>query len=158
MPRCSSCLLLLFLTAPVAGPVAAQATRAPYTEGSVWNLQFIRVKSGLQDDYLNNVRATSKRFFDEAKRQGLILSYHVISAPSATPEDWDLLVMVEYKNYAALDGLREKVEPIAAQAIGGESQRRTLSGKRNEIREIIGTKLGRELILRDSTVAAGAGK
>jgi hypothetical protein len=112
----------------------------------------------LQDDYLNNVRGTTKRILDEAKRQGLILSYHLISAPSATPEDWDLLFMVEYKNYAALDGLREKVEPLLAQAIGGESQRRAFSGKRNELREIIGTKLGRELILRDSTAAGSAGK
>jgi hypothetical protein len=34
--------------------------------------------------------------------------------------------MLEYKNYAAFDGLREKVEPIAAQVLGGESERRSL--------------------------------
>ena len=43
--------LLVLITAQTAA-VSAQATRAPYTEGSVWNLQFIRVKPGLQDDYL----------------------------------------------------------------------------------------------------------
>jgi len=158
MPRAPSVFVFLVLTTAVTGPLTAQATRAPYTEGSVWNLQFIRVKPGMQDDYLNGVRATTKRLFDNAKRQGLVLSYHLISAPSATPQDWDLLFMVEYKNYAALDGLREKLEPIAAQAIGGESARRTLAGRRNEIREIVGTKLGRELILRDSTGAERTGQ
>jgi hypothetical protein len=158
MSHAPSPLLCLLLTAAAAGPVAAQATRAPYTEGSVWNMQFIRVKPGLQDDYLNGVRATAKRLFDNAKRQGLILSYHLISAPSATPQDWDLLLMIEYKNYAALDGLREKIEPIAAQAIGGESERRTVAGRRNELREIVGTKLGRELILRDSTASGRSGQ
>lgn len=148
---------LLMVTAQTA-PVTAQATQAPYTDGSVWNLQFIRVKPGLQDDYLNSIRASTKRLLDEGKRQGLILSYHYISAPSATPQDWDVLIMVEYKNYAALDGLREKVEPLAARALGGESERRTLAGRRNEIREVVGTKFGRELILRDSAVTGRSGQ
>ena len=95
MSRAASALLCLLLTVAAAGPVASQATPAPYTEGSVWNLQFIRVKPGLQDDYLDGVRATAKRLFDNAKPQGLILSWHLISAPSATPQDWDLLLMIE---------------------------------------------------------------
>jgi hypothetical protein len=158
MSRAPLIALSLLLAGTAAAPLEAQATRAPYTEGSVWNLQFIRVKPGMQDDYLNGIRATTKRLFDNAKRQGLVLSYHIISAPSATPQDWDLLIMIEYKNYAALDGLREKVEPIAAQALGGESERRTLAGRRNEIREVVGTKLGRELILRDSTATGRTGQ
>jgi len=158
MFRVSRILALLVLTTAQTAPASAQATRAPYTEGSVWNLQFIRVKPGLQDDYLNSIRASTKRVLDEGKRQGLILSYHYISAPSATPQDWDILVMVEYKNYAALDGLREKVEPIAARALGGEAERRTLAGRRNEIREVVGSKLGRELILRDSVATARSGQ
>jgi hypothetical protein len=153
MFRVSPILPFLVLITAQTAAVSAQATRAPYTEGSVWNLQFIRVKPGLQDDYLNGIRATTKRLLDDEKRQGLVLSYRFISSPSATPQDWDLLIMIEYKNYAALDGLREKIEPVLARVFGGESERRTMSGKRNEIREVVGSKLGRELILRDSTEA-----
>jgi len=153
MFRVSPILALLGLITAQTAPASAQATRAPYTDGSVWNLQFIRVKPGLQDDYLNGIRATTKRLLDDEKRQGLVLSYHFISSPSATPQDWDLLIMIEYKNYAALDGLREKIEPVVARVFGGESERRTMSGKRNEIREVVGSKLGREFILRDSTEA-----
>jgi hypothetical protein len=158
MSRAFSFLLFLVLTTSAAAPLAAQAVQAPYTEGSVWNLSFIRVKTGMQDDYLNSLRATFKRINDEGKRQGLILSYHIISAPSATAEDWDLLIMTEYKNFAALDGLREKSEPLVARVMGGQSERRTLAGRRNEVREIIGSKLGRELILRDSTAAGRTGQ
>jgi hypothetical protein len=75
---------------------------------------------------------------------------NVVAAQATNPADWTTLVMVEYKNMAALDGLREKMDPIAKQTIGSEEQRRTLALKRNDIREVIGTKLGRELILRDS--------
>jgi hypothetical protein len=145
-------VLLLAALAPVT---AAQQT-APYTEGPVWDLGFIRVNPGMEDDYLNNLRANWKRIGDEAKRQGLVLSYKVISTPAANRDDWDLLLMVEYKNMAALDGLRQKYEPIMAKLIGPQTERRSRAAQRNEIREIIGGKLGRELILRDSTVQQAA--
>jgi hypothetical protein len=151
MSRTSSFALFLLLAVVAATPLYGQATRAPYTEGSVWSLNFLRIKPGLQDDYFNIQRATTTRLLEEEKRQGLILSYHFISAPAATPQDWDLLVMIEYKNYAALDSLREKTEPLMARVFGGESERRTQSGRRSEVREIFGTKIGREFILRDST-------
>jgi hypothetical protein len=106
----------------------------------------------MEDDYLNNLRANWKRTGDEAKRQGLVLSYKVISTPAANRDDWDLLLMVEFKNMAALDGLRQKYEPIMAKIIGPQTERRTRAVQRNEIREIVGGKLGRELILRDSTM------
>jgi hypothetical protein len=76
----------------------------------------------------------------------------VISTPAANRDDWDLLLMVEFKNMAALDGLRQKYEPIMAKLIGPQTERRTRAVQRSEIREIVGGKLGRELILRDSTV------
>ena len=56
--------------------------------------------------------------------------------------------MVQYKNMAALDGLREKTDPIAQKMIGGEDQIRAGSMKRMEIREILGTKTMREITLK----------
>ena len=77
--------LSLLLLATGAPRLHGQATRSPYTEGSVWFLSLIRVKPGRQDDYRNIQRAATKRFLDEEKREGLVLSYHFISAPAATP-------------------------------------------------------------------------
>jgi hypothetical protein len=133
------------------------AQTAPYTEGSVWAMTLIRIVPGHGDDFYNDLRASTKRQLDEAKRQGLVLSYKIISTNATTPSDWNGVLMIEYKNMAALDGLRAKMDPIATQTIGSEEQRRDRALKRNEIREVIGTKLGRELILRDS-VAPRASK
>jgi hypothetical protein len=141
--------LTLFITML---PADLLAQSAPYTEGSVWGINMLRVKSGRGDDYYNDVRISLKRQLDEAKRQGLILSYKFISTDAMGPNDWNMLLMVEYKNMAALDGLREKMEPIATRTVGPLSERRERALKRNEIREVIGTKLGREIVLRDSTV------
>ncbi len=69
-----------FLTAALAPlviaalPAAAAAQTAPYKEGSVWAVTLVRVKPGMEDDYLNNLRASWQRTLQEAKRQGLLLS------------------------------------------------------------------------------------
>lgn len=113
-------------------------------------MSMARVKSGRGDDYYNDLHASLKRQLDEAKRQGLVLSYKLISTDATNPTDWNMLLMVEYKNVAALDGLREKMDPIASCTIGSRVERRDRAWERNEVREVIGTKLGREIILRDS--------
>ena len=48
---------------------------------------------------------------------------------------------------AALDGLREKTDPIAAKLIGSDDQQRQAATKRAEIRDIVGTKIMREITL-----------
>jgi hypothetical protein len=140
-------LLLFSLTPPTILP----AQSFPYTEGTVWGMNLIRVKPGRADDYYNDLRASLKRQLDEAQRKGIVLSYKLISTDASNPSDWNTLLMIEYKNMAALDGLREKMEPIANQTVGPLGERRNRSIKRDEIRELIGGKLGREIILRDST-------
>jgi hypothetical protein len=56
--------------------------------------------------------------------------------------------MVEYKNMAAFDGLREKADPIADKTLGSEDVQRQGAIKRMEIREIMGSKLMREITLK----------
>ena len=138
---------LLFAALPAAG--AAQT--APYKEGSVWALTMVRVKPGMDDDYLNNLRGNWQRTMQEAKRQGLVLSWRVISTDASMPGDWNLLFMVEYRNMAALDGVDDRFRAIAEKTVGSEQQQRAGAVRRADIREILGEKLGRELALRDST-------
>jgi hypothetical protein len=67
---------------------------------------------------------------------------------ASTPSDYDIMSMVEHKDMAALDGLRAKTDPIAQKIIGGEDQQRELAMKRVELREILGSKLMREITLK----------
>src|SRR5437588_11373776 len=95
-----------------AGLVRAQSD-APYTEGAVWQITMVKTKPGMGDDYLKTLAKTFKAVNDEAKKQGIITDYKILSGDSATTQDFDLLLMVEFPNMAAMDGLREKTEPIA---------------------------------------------
>jgi hypothetical protein len=127
---------------------ATAVSEAPFREGTVWELTFIRVVPGMFDDYLKSLSATWKKIQEEAKKQGFVLSYRILSAPSATADDWDLLLMVEYKNFATLDGIDAKFRAIEAKTVGPPEQVRTLMTKRLEVRQILGDKIAQELFLK----------
>src|SRR5262245_48529834 len=137
-----ACLTALVVTTTIA-PIASAADEAPYTEGSVFNIEFIRVKAGFGDDYLAGLGQTWKKIMDEAKKQGLILSYRVLRTDAANRDDWNLMLMVEYKNQAALDGLEPKMRAIAGSIVGNQDKRREIATKRLEVRENVGGKLAR---------------
>jgi hypothetical protein len=146
-------LSVLFATSSAAlaaeqKPAAEGASVAPYHEGSVWDISFIRTVPGMDDDYLKSLSATWKRTMDEAKKQGLVLSYKVISTPAVGAEDWNIMLMVEFKNWAAFDGLDAKFRALESKLVGNPDQMRTLMTKRQEVRHILGNKFGQELILK----------
>lgn len=121
---------------------------APYTEGSVWQITMVKTRAGMADDYIKNLAKNYKAVMEEEKKQNLVLNYKVLLGDASTAEDYNMLLMVEYKNMAALDGLRDKVDPITQKIAGSEDQRRDASIKRADIREILGSKTMREITLK----------
>ena len=121
---------------------------APYTEGPVWTVTMVKAKAGMTDEYLKGLAKTFKGAMDEAKKQDLIMDYKILLGDAATPQDFNILLMVESKNMAALDGFREKADPIARKIQGTPDQQLATQTKRLEIREIMGTKNMREITLK----------
>ena len=131
-----------------SAPSTTAATGAPYTEHSVWNITLVKTKAGLDDDYLRSIAQTFKGTMEEEKKQGLIMDYKVLIGDASDRNDFNILLMVEFKNMAAFDGLREKTEPIMAKVMGGQDAQRQLAVKRLDVREILGTKTMREVMLK----------
>jgi hypothetical protein len=132
----------------VAASLCLGQSDAPYTEGPVWTISMIKTKPGMADDYLKNLAQIYKAVNDEAKKQGIIMDYKILLGNDSTPQDFDILLMQEFKNMAAFDSLREKTDPIAKKLIGSEDVQRQGAVKRMEIREIMGNKLMREITLK----------
>ena len=130
-----------------AGVCSAQSD-APSTEGSVWNITMVRTKPGMDDQYLKGLATTFKGNLEEAKKPKLILSYKILIGSSATPNDFNILLMVESKDMAALDNGREKFDPIAKKIEGPVEEQEKTMVKRLDIREIVGDKLMREITLK----------
>ena len=121
---------------------------APYTEGPVWTVSMVKTKTGMTDEYLKSLAKTLKASLEEAKKQNLVLDYKILLGNPATPQDFNILIMVESKNMAAQDNTREKFDPIARKLVGTTDQQQAIQVKRLDIREILGTKLMREITLK----------
>jgi hypothetical protein len=125
--------------------LAQDATKA-YTEGSVWFLSMVKVKPGMGDVYLNEVLPQRKKITEEAKKQGLVLSSHILSGLTANAGDFDILFLDEYKNWAAFDGINARYDAIAAQVIGTQEKQVQMMVKRADVRDIVGEKAMQELL------------
>ena len=120
-----------------------------YTEGPIWQVTLIRVKPTQMDAYLTSLRANSKSLYDEMKKQNLILDYKVfLNTTKHDPQDWDMAIGVQYKNFAALDGLAAKGEAVRDKVLGSKQAAQQIGEKRGDMREIVATMLLREVTLK----------
>src|SRR5437867_2078474 len=106
-------LSLLLLCASVY----AQVSR-PYRNGSVWSIAMIRVKPGMNEAYMNYLTGQWKANQEAAKKEKLILSYKVLSTEAHGSEDWNLLLLTEYKDLATMEANEPKEDAVSQRVIG----------------------------------------
>src|SRR2546428_8687751 len=126
--------------------VYAQVNR-PYHPGSVWNINFIRIKPGMDTAYMNYVAGQWKAEQEAQKKDGNILSYKVLSVEGHTPGEWNLMLMTEFKNLATLEASEDKAEAVVQKVIGNDEKQMQGYKERAEIREGMGNRLAPENIL-----------
>jgi hypothetical protein len=117
----------------------------PYKEGTVSEVTSIKVKEGHFLDYWAFLSTAYRQQMDEAKKQGLIVSYQIFSANPKTPNEPDLYLVTEYANMAALDGLDAKMSAISAKLAGSMKQADQKDAERDAIRTVMGSEWIREL-------------
>ncbi len=119
-----------------------------YKDGSVWQIGFIKTSANMSEDYLNSLKNTWIAVHNEAVKQGLILSYKVMSGAAANPEDFDIMLLTEYKNMAAIEGTEDKWDAIEKKVLGTEDAMKKLNETRVSMRTIYGGKLMREVVYK----------
>lgn len=127
---------------------SSRAEDVPYTEGPVVDMTYVKIKPGGFDAYMKFLSTDWKAINEALEKDGTILSYRVVTSTSLNRDDWDLMLVVEYKNYAAFDGLDAKSRAVLEKLAGSMAKAEEASTKRGEVREILGEKIGRELILK----------
>lgn len=131
-----------------AAPTAAQQSSRPYTEGSVTAVAYVRVKPGRFDDYMAYLAGPYKQLLEAQKKAGIITGWSVFSSPEQNKEDWNLILTTTFKNMAALDNLEDRTDPILKQVMGSIEKANQGSVSRGEMRELVGNRLVRELIIK----------
>ena len=147
MRSISKLATLLFLTATLNATAVGAAER-PYTQGTVWTVTMVRVKYGMESTYLADLAANWRRVMDAAKKQDLVVSYRILSGNAASRGDWNMLLMVETKNWAAFDGADDRFDAIVENMIGPEKAQMEQLVKRSEMREIVGVRTFQEVNFR----------
>ena len=135
-------------SSPSTTTTKTAGSNAPYNEGPVWVLSMIKTKAGLDDEYFKQITGTVKPVYDEEKKEKIILDYKILTGEAHGRDEANIIIMVEYANMAALDGLRDKMDPILAKVMGSEDQRKDMAVKRLDIREILATRTMREVTLK----------
>lgn len=126
--------------------VYAQVKR-PYQNGSVWNISFIRMKPGMESAYLSYLAGSWKANQEALKKEGLILSYKVIATEGHTTGDWNVMLMTEFKDLATMEANEDKSDIVSQRVVGDDEKQRQGYRDRVEMREVMGDRLGREIVL-----------
>lgn len=136
----------LFSTIALAAPATAQ--ESSYKPGTVWDASFIDVLPGQFENYMDYLATTWKKVQEFGKADGMIVSYHVLSTNNARQGEADLILVIEYKDYATTAqqlAMQKKVDAMLSQDSRSAA---TASATRTKMREPVGSTEYQELILK----------
>ena len=135
--------VLLLLAVSVYGQVHKY-----FTPGSVWGVTMIRIHPGMDQAYLEYLDTQLKKESDISIKNGFMKSYKILRSQD-DDSSWNMLILREYDSFASLEKNEEKADEVLRQATGIDDQK-GMQGymDRSKIREVVGTKFMRELVLK----------
>jgi hypothetical protein len=129
------------------GVTASAQMKRPFHDGSVWSVQFIRVKPGMETAYLNYLASDWKRAQEAAKQAGFIQDYKVLTTEAHGATDWNLLLMTQAKDLASVEANQEKVDAMMQKVVGDDQKQMQGYKDRESMREPLGSRVAREVVL-----------
>lgn len=139
-----SSFIVLILTLSVV--VVAQVSR-PFRNGTVWSIGFIQMKPGMDTAYLNYVAGDWKREQEALKKDGQIISYKVLTTEAHGSNDWNIMLMTEYKDMATMEANEAKADNLLQTVNGTDEKQMQGYRDRLQIREVLENRLAREIVL-----------
>ncbi len=138
----------LSILSSAANTAAAQTTRA-YREGPVVVVTYVRTKPGMFDRYMEYLNTGYKTNMEAQKASGLVTDYGIYTSEARTPNDHDVMLTVTYKNWAALDNLRDRADPVMNRALQSTPEQRSQQFiDRGAMRETLGSRTYQQLYLK----------
>jgi hypothetical protein len=124
-------------------------TQDQYTEGGVTRVTLVQILPGRFNAFMEDLKTNIKPIWDAEKKVGLIEDYNIfLNATKANPDDWDIGFGISYKNFAALDGLSQKVLDLRMKQYGDKGKEQQVIDKRIQNARVITSVLTREITLK----------
>lgn len=145
-----SLFVLILASLPLIQSTAQE--KSLYKEGSVWTLTFVRTAANKNIEYINQLAKTWVASMEEAKKEGLIMDYKILSGNAANEDDYNLILMIENKSLADFDPNPDReakfdaIEKKVRDEMKDDFQK--VVDNYALIRKIFGTKVMRELTLK----------
>ena len=129
--------------------VASVVAQDQYTEGGVTRVTLVQILPGHFNAFMDDLKTNIKPIWDAEKKAGLIENYSIfLNTTKANPEDWDIGFTLSYKNFAALDGLAQKVLDLRMKQYGDKSKEQQVIDKRVQNGRVVASILTRDITLK----------
>ena len=129
--------LAVFLCAAIFNvPASAQDHERSWDNGTVLQVTHVHIKPGMFNAYINDLKGLWRVFQEEQMKDGSVVGYRMWSNPSSREGEPDLILTVEYANWAAFDRGIEYFDELSKKLRGSTEKMRQLGVKREDLREI----------------------
>ena len=129
--------------------VATAVAQDQYTEGGVTRVTLVQILPGHFNAFMDDLKTNIKPIWDAQKKAGLIEDYSIfLNTTKANPDDWDIGFTLNYKNFAALDGLAQKVLDLRMKQYGDKSKEQQVIDKRVQNGRVVASILTRDITLK----------
>ena len=132
----------LLLSASVA---SAQFTPRVYDRGSVWTASYIQTKPGQFNAFMADLGKNWRAAREQAQKRGDEISYKILNIADARDGEANLVLMVEYKNWATRDRSLADNEADTKALFGSLDANRQMGLDREALRTQRGSRASVEL-------------
>jgi hypothetical protein len=130
----------------LAAPACAQDLS--WKPGSVWNFSYIQVEPGQMQRYIDYLSGDWKKIQELGKKEGYVVSYHVLQVNNARAGEPDLILAIELKDYYSNAESLAQQKKLEAMIAADQRKMEAQASDRKVLRKLIGGMELQELVLK----------
>jgi hypothetical protein len=120
-----------------------------YKEGTAWVVTFIKHKAGQDIFYLNALADVWRKQQEALKKEGVILSYKVLQTNATRLEDYNIMLLVEYKDLKSWEANADK-QAVILEKIAQENPASWKVLNDDKVYEYFGSNVSKEIVFKTS--------
>lgn len=119
-----------------------------YEEGPVWQIMTFRTAPGKTEISLKNIATVWEHQLKLAVKKGVLVDYKVLTKWSASPDDWNIMVIEIFPNMASYDTFWEDWAAIDAETVDTPEFEERFERLQSTGTQFLGTAFAREVRLK----------
>lgn len=120
-----------------------------YDEGPVWQIMTFKAPPGRVEVSLRNTSKVWHQQLKLAKEMGFMTDYKVLTKWAANPNDWNIMVIEIFPNWAAYDSFWENWDKVDEQTVYTDEFRKIMESMEPSGTQFLGTVFAREIFLKE---------